>query len=124
MNTEILLLLVKEEQGKFLAELNPWKIPREEPWREKFFFDMWTIALKNNSLYGFHTLSIYTPKEYIDKAIELASEEHSVDALVSLLGKKYSYENRIEQAQLLFCSEGQYCQKCTFLKMNIIKWFS
>jgi hypothetical protein len=124
MNTELLLMLVKEDQGKYLAALNPWKIPREEIWRQKFFFEMWTSALKNNSLYGYHTLAIYTPREYLDNAIELAMEEHSVGALVSLLGKKYPYDGRKDAAKLLFCLKGNKCEKCLSIKFDLFKWFS
>ena len=124
MNTEVLFMLLKQEQGKYLSDVNPWKIPKEEPWRQKFFYDMWVHALHFNSVHGYHTLTIYTPNEYLNQAIELACEQHSVEALVSLVGKKYRYEERKQVAQALYCSQGTECKKCSLNKSILFKWFS
>ena len=85
---------------------------------------MWIQALDYKSVHGYHTLTIYTPNEYLSRAIKLACEEHSVEALVSLIGKKYRYEERKQVAQVLFCSQGTDCKKCLLNKSILFKWFS
>jgi len=125
MNTDVLLTMLKKDQGKYLASINPWKYPKDEPWKQKFFYDMWTTAFTNNSLYAFHTLTLYTPDEFIEKAIELAIEDHSREALTPLLGKKYRYELRKEMVQHLHpCSLGKVCTKCQSLKNALLQYFA
>jgi hypothetical protein len=125
MNTDLLLLLLKKDQGKHLASVNPWKYPQQEPWRQKFFYDMWITAFLNNSTYAFHTLTLYTPDEFLENAIELAAEYHSSDALTPLLGKKYPYELRKQMVLLLTpCSLGKTCILCEKVKHSLFVSFS
>jgi len=125
MNTELLLMLIKKDQGKHLASINPWKYPKKEPWRQKFFYDMWVTAFTNNSVYAFHTLTLYTPDEFLDRAIDLACEEHSCEALVPLFGKKYSYQLRKEMVYKLHpCSLGNICIECKKVKNSLLNTFA
>jgi hypothetical protein len=121
MNTELLLMLIKKDQGKHLASINPWKYPQQEPWRQKFFYDMWVAAFQNNSSCAFHTLSLYTPDEFLETAIELATEEHSSHALTPLFGKKYTFEVRKKMVEKLHpCSLGITCTRCHTVKKNLM----
>jgi hypothetical protein len=116
MNVSLLLKTVKEEKGAGLAHINPWKFPDRDPWKTVFFFDMWSSALNNNSIDGFHTLALYTPLDCVDGALELAVHHHSVEALVPLLNKKYNHSHF-----LFSCSPE--CLRCKSVFVKVKQWF-
>jgi hypothetical protein len=116
MNVSLLLKTVKEDRGKGLAHINPWKYPSRDPWKTIFFYDMWKGALENSSVDGFHTLALYTPIDCINGAIELAVHYHSSEALVPLLNKKYN------NTYCLFSCAAD-CQECKRVFLQVKKWF-
>ena len=86
---------------------------------------MWTTAFKNNSVHAFHTLTLYTPDEFLEGAIELAHEEHCCQALVPLFGKKYTYDARKEMVENLHpCSFGKTCKKCQMVKKSLLQYLT
>jgi hypothetical protein len=115
MNTEILLYLVKKDQGKYLATINPWKYPKEEPYKTQFFYQMWTLALNENSIDSFHTLSLYTPLEYYTSLVELILQYHNVDALIPVLNMKKNVKVPSK------CSEN--CEQCEKILSEVKQWF-
>ena len=115
MNALILLKLVKESKGEGLAAINPWKYPAKEPWKTKFFYDMWSSALEHDSTDGFHTLALYTPPECLVGALELAISHHSIDALVPLIN---AFKDIPQISSCHPC-----CEKCPLVFSQTLKWF-
>ena len=115
MNTLLLMKLVKESKGEGLAHINPWKFPANEPWKTKFFYDMWSSALEHDSSAGFHTLSLYTPPECLHGALEMAINHHSVEAIVPLLNAFTDIPN--------FSPCSTCCEQCPTVFLQAKKWF-
>ena len=105
---------VKESKGQGLALINPWRFPANEPWKTKFFYDMWKSALEHDSSDGFHCLTLYTPQDNLEGALELAVSHHNAEAIVPLLNSYKVFE---------LCPCSQNCKKCEEVFLRVKQWF-
>jgi len=120
---EEIFQLLERDSGRLFTHLGVLPVPQHDAWRDVYFLELWNHALLHEAHEAFHTLSLYTPNDLLEHALELVVRDHVFAAVLPLMGclERRDGYNKHDRLRLIQCGTGS-CSECRSMRNSLLQF--